>query len=99
MVGLGLAAGGAAFGFAAGDLSTERDNLGPSPCTWSAKLTARANDLDSRGQRDALLSVVGFAAGAVAVAGGVALFWAEHRTEQTVVVAPAPGGASVLIRF
>lgn len=99
VVGLALAGGGAAYGFAATDLSNERENLCPAPCTWSAQLTARANDLDSRGQRDELLAVVGISAGVVAVAGGIALFWADHQAERRVVVAPAPGGASLVIRF
>lgn len=98
-VGLALVGGGGAFSVLAHDAEIERDNLCPAPCTWTHDKAVAAHEIDSRGNRDAVLGVVGIAAGVGAVAAGIALYVADSHADRPVVVAPAPGGASVIIRF
>jgi tetratricopeptide (TPR) repeat protein len=105
-VGIAVAAGGGAvviagiaFGLAAGTLAEHRDQLCPAPCTWSAGLQARADELDSRGHRDAVISILSLGAGTAALAGGIALYMIGRPAGHDVAVVPTAGGAVMSAGF
>jgi len=105
-IGIAVAAGGGAaviagvaFGLAARTLAEHRDQLCPAPCTWSAGLQARADDLDSRGHRDAVISILSLGAGTAALAGGIALYMIGRPMGHEVAVVPTAGGAVMSARF
>jgi hypothetical protein len=86
--GVALVGGGVAFGLQAQAAEEDLEELSRTGGMWD-------QDLYDSGERAALLSTIGFAAGGVAIAAGVGL-WLWGRSEGArVEVAPAPGGGTV----
>lgn len=55
--------------------------------------------IDARGHRDRTLSIVGFAAGGVAIAAGVSLYLLGRDDERAVAIVPTARGGEVLVRW
>jgi tetratricopeptide (TPR) repeat protein len=66
-------------------------------CQWDASKQARAEDLDSRGKRDAAISITAYAIGGAAIAASAVLYVLAPR--EPIAVAPTPGGAAVTAAF
>jgi len=92
---------GVGVGFAIEVQATENDRetvcLARNNCTWSDAARERADALDARGRRAALISISSFAIGGAALAGAVTLHLLRKSApkERAVTVVPAKGGGMI----
>ena len=95
IVALGVGAG---FAWHVSSLESTREGLCPAMCHWTQELTARANDLQSKGDRASTIAIIGTSVGVAAVATGIVLYVLGAPTDH-VEIAPHAGGGVVSTRF
>lgn len=95
--GLALVAGGAWFTHDVQTLEGYSRAIcpaAPATCAWSAAKSARATDLQHRGDRAAALEVSSYALGGAALIGGIVFYLAGDRVPRERIV-PVAGGALI----
>ena len=92
-IGLGL---GVAYSVAGGNAKDELAAKCKTTCNWD---NPGVRGLDSDGQHDNTMATIGWIGGGVAVAAGAALYFYGHGRVEHVMIAPAPGGATVGARL
>ena len=99
-VGVASLAVGAFFAWDVGRLAELKSGLcgefgkpGQPDCFWSDDKERREHAYDDRARRAQIIAASAFSAGALAIAGGVALYMMGGRSEHPVALTPIRGGA------
>lgn len=101
VAGLAVAGGGAALVLAGAYFARGASNAQQDVASFYAQGGdwADISAIDARGRRDRTLSIVGFAAGGVAIAAGVSLYLLGRSDERAVAIVPSTSGGEVVVRW